>query len=183
MAAAVPLLVLLALTVANADPSLPKDLRTSAQAVFSSAAPPLEPTAAVPGSNVIPAGLQEITQCMLDAAKAAPGVISAERAVSSQNGEADIRVSYEYRLGDGSIAGADYSARLDTLRDILSRAASATRPIVRFWLIESGVAQACDPIARSGRYYCPRNPGPVIFEAVKTAWRQTCGVEVEYLSL
>ena len=134
------------------------------------------------GPVVIPAALQNITRCMVNTARAAPDVISAEWAVFSQNGEADIHVRYQYRIGDGGTGASDYSAQLDTIRETLN-APNTTRPIVRFWLIEPGVPRACDPLARSGTYHCPHNPGPGLYDEITTAWRKTCGVEVEYLSL
>src|ERR1022692_3779369 len=134
MAATVSLLALVAMTVAIAIPSLLSGSPPAAQAASSATAPSSQPAAAAWGSNVIPAALQEITRCMLDTARSAPGVISAERAVSFQNGEAEIHVRYEYRVDQGRMGRADYSAQLDALRETATGAPTAQRPLVQFWI-------------------------------------------------
>ena len=183
MATAVSLSVLAALTVANPSPSLPSGGAPAARVAFSATAPLSRLAAAARVSDVIPPALEDVTQCMLNAAKATSGVISAERAVSVRDGETDIHVRYEYRMEHGRNVREDYVGQLVSLRNALNRASTAKWPLVEFWTIHPGAGPVCDPVARSGPYHCEHNPGAGIFETVTTAWRQTCGVEIEVLTV
>src|SRR5476651_1459896 len=130
MVAAVSLLFFVAAAFANANTSPSGDRPPATQATRSVIAAVTSRRDHV-GPVVIPAALQNITRCMVNTARAAPDVISAEWAVFSQNGEADIHVRYQYRIGDGGTGASDYSAQLDTIRETLN-APNTTRPIVRF---------------------------------------------------
>jgi hypothetical protein len=121
---------------------------------------------------------------MVDTARTAPGVLSAELGVSFEDGKALIDVRYEYRMDDGRIGLASYSRGRDTPLESGFRTRDG-KSLVVFGTLLPGVAPVCD-VDRQGRRNCEnvrewdRNlPQPIPGEgtdAVKSAWQQTCGV-------
>jgi hypothetical protein len=121
---------------------------------------------------------------MVDTARAAPRVLSAERGVSFEEGKALVDVRYEYRMDDGRVGVALYSRGRDDPLESGIRTRDG-KSLVVFGTLLPGVAPACD-VDRQGRKNCSnvrewdRNlPQPIPGEgtdAVKSVWQQTCGV-------
>lgn len=139
--------------------------------------------ATVPDTNIPPA-LGKVTECMVETARAAHGVRSAESGVTLQDGEVIVYVRYEYEH-DGRIYMANYSRGRDEPLESLQDTPNWKR-FVKFTTILSGLAPACDP-ASHGRRHCEsvmrrwerHRPQPTPgagLDAVSSAWQQTCFV-------
>jgi hypothetical protein len=173
-------LILAAVATALSPPSGAQ----SPDAAPASAALPASSTVELSPADGIPLALQKVTECMVDTAKATRGVLSAERAVSFQDGKAYVDVTYKYRTDDGRVGIADYNRLRDATPLENWEGTHVEKPFVLFGTILPGAFPMCDrergrPNCENVRAWDRSRPQPIPgwgIDAVRSAWEQTCGV-------